>query len=135
MIAKEIMHKRVISVSPKMPLTVVAELFAAHGISGAPVLSDDGGLVGMISKTDLVSQPRQPPASPRRRAPAELRVEQAMTPWCVTLEEDAPVLEVARQMAAKQIHRVVITHEGAISGIVTSLDVVRALLTLLEKAP
>lgn len=133
MLAKEIMHRRVISVTPQMPLREVAKLFAEHDISGAPVLSASGGLIGVISKTDLVAQPEKVPAGPDRRGSAELRVEQAMTPWGVSLEEDTPVLELTRQMLAKRIHRVIITREGQICGIVTSLDIVRALLKIIEK--
>ncbi len=56
-----------------------------------------------------------------------------MTPWCVSLEDDTPVPELARQMVSKKIHRVVITHDGEICGIVTSLDIVRALLAMAEE--
>ena len=135
MLAKEIMHKSVVSVNPQMTLREVADLFANHEISGAPVLSAEGGLIGVISKTDLVSQPERDPGGPnRRRGPSERRVEQAMTPWCVTLEDDTPVPELARQMVSKKIHRVIITHDGEICGIVTSLDLVRALLAMVETA-
>ena len=134
MLAKEIMHKQVVSVTPEMTLREVAGLFESHEISGAPVVSLEGGLVGVISKTDMVAQDERDPAEPnRRRGPAERRVEQAMTPWCVTMEEDTNVVELAHQMTAKRIHRVVITRDGEICGIVTSLDIVRALLTMLEK--
>ena len=134
MLAKEIMHKSVVSVNPQMTLREVTDLFANHEISGAPVVSAEGGLIGVISKTDLVSQTERNPDIPnRRRGPAERRVEQAMTPWCVSMEDDTPVPELARQMAAKKIHRIVITHDGKICGIVTSLDIVRALLKMLDQ--
>jgi CBS domain-containing protein len=134
MLAKEIMHKRVISVPPQMPLREVANLFAEHDISGAPVVSSSGSLIGVISKTDLICQPEKVAPGPDRRGSAELRVEQAMTPWGVSLEEDTTVLDLARQMLGKRIHRVIITRAGSISGIVTSLDLVRALLKMVEKS-
>ena len=49
-----------------------------------------------------------------------------MTPWSVSFEEDTDIKEVARQMLAKKIHRVVITHEGRMCGIITSMDLLRA---------
>ncbi len=61
MLAKEIMHKSVVSVSPQMTLREVSDLFANHEISGAPVISSEGGLIGLISKTDLISQPERDP--------------------------------------------------------------------------
>ena len=119
--AKDVMRKRVITTTPKMTLKETAALFKKHGISGAPVVCPQGRVVGVISMTDLVwleSEPR--------------RVEQAMTPWSVSFEEDTPVKEIARQMLAKRIHRVIITRDGELCGIVTSMDMLHALLKLLD---
>ena len=131
MLAKEIMHTHVFQVTPKMTLRQVARLFAKHGISGAPVVAPGGGLIGMISQSDIISQSEKFVSS--RRACVETRVEHAMTPWGVSFEENTPVIDLARQILAKRIHRVVITRDGEMCGIVTTLDVLRALLKILEK--
>jgi signal-transduction protein with cAMP-binding, CBS, and nucleotidyltransferase domain len=72
----------------------------------------------MLSRTDLIG----------RNLDGDLTVKQAMTPWVVTLEEGTPVDEVARQMLVKRIHRIVLTRDGVPTGIVTTLDMLRALL-------
>ena len=120
MLVKEIMRRRVLTLSPDAPLSQAAKMFDERGISGAPVVSPEGRLLGVLSRTDIGNLPLGDPR----------RVEQAMTPWVVSLEEDTPVPDVARQMLSKRIHRVIITRGGEIAGIVTSLDMLKALLAL-----
>jgi CBS domain-containing protein len=151
MLARDIMRENVVTVTPQMTLKEVAKLFSRRGISGAPVVGTEGKLIGVISQTDLIEQNPEPsPLQPstrrrrndadakasatRRRSPSERRVEHAMTPYGVSLEEDTPVRELARQMLAKRIHRVVITRAGEICGIVTSMDMLRALVGMMDAA-
>ena len=122
MLAKDIMRKRVVTVTPRMTLEETAKLLKKRGISGAPVVGAQGKVVGVISQTDLVWIENEPMR----------RVEQAMTPWGVSFEEDTPIQELARQMLAKRIHRVIITREGELCGIITSMDMLRALLALID---
>ena len=120
--AKDIMHKRVLTVHPETGLAEFARLLTEHGVSGAPVVGPAGDLIGVVSQTDLV-----------RREYAGATVASVMTPWTVSFEEDTDLKELARQMLAKKIHRVAITREGRLCGIITSMDMLRALLALLDK--
>lgn len=148
MLAKDIMHKNVVTVTPNMTLREVAKIFSDRRISGAPVVEPGGGLVGVVSQADLVQKERdssvRTPAiqtememeeTARSRGlhvedPDYTRVKQVMTPWVVSFEQDTPVPELARQMLAKRIHRVVITQEGKLCGIVTSMDMLKALVKM-----
>jgi CBS domain-containing protein len=118
MLVKEIMRKRVFTLEPGMSLRQARRLFSERGISGAPVVGPSGEPLGVISRTDLEGVDGGDPR----------RVEQVMTPYAVSMEEDTPVREIARQMLAKRIHRVIVTRGGKICGIVTSLDMLKALL-------
>ena len=148
--AKEIMHKRVVTARPDTTLTELLKIFDDHRVTGVPVVGPQGHLVGVVSQTDLVRRERM--ASPRMvpdyhqlpdgglrvsgfrmEIPKDVAVEAVMTPWVISFEEDTPVEELAQQMLAKQIHRVVITRDGLLCGIVTSLDLVRALMVLLSR--
>jgi CBS domain-containing protein len=119
--ARDIMRKRVLSVKPQTTLKELARLLAEHHVSGVPVLGTEGDLIGVVSQTDLV-----------RREHEGSTVATVMTPWTVSFEEDTEVKELARQMLSKKIHRVIVTRDGRLSGIITSMDMVRALLVLLE---
>lgn len=117
MLAKDIMRRKVKTLTPETTIREAAKLFSDRHITGAPVVSREGHLVGVVSQTDLV-----------RREGARARVEQIMTPWTVSFEEETPVLELARQLLRKRIHRVVITRDGKLSGIVTTMDILKALV-------
>jgi CBS domain-containing protein len=49
----DIMTKHPLCVNQNTDLTSSAKLMTRHGISGLPVIEDDGKLVGIITKTDL----------------------------------------------------------------------------------
>ena len=115
MLARDIMHKRVLTVRPETTLSELIKQLSERGISGAPVVGPRGDLIGVVSQTDVVGN-QHPHAT----------VASVMTPWTVSFEEDTDIKEVARQMLAKKIHRVVITHEGRMCGIITSMDLLRA---------
>jgi CBS-domain-containing membrane protein len=54
MTVEEIMTRHVITVSPTTPIHNAARLMVEHGVSGLPVVDDDGRLVGIISEGDLI---------------------------------------------------------------------------------
>ena len=52
--ARNIMQSQVVSVSPDDPLPSVQRLFFEEEIHGAPVVDDQGRVVGLISTIDLL---------------------------------------------------------------------------------
>lgn len=50
---KEIMTRKVISFSPVATVEEAAEILLKHRISGAPVVEEDGTILGVITKSDL----------------------------------------------------------------------------------
>ena len=149
MLAKEIMRRKVITVDPQMTVREVAQLFVERKISGAPVVDGRGALLGVVSQTDLVrdeNQRAQKSAVPsfyqendtpglRSRGfhveePDMTKVEAVMTPAVLCADERAPVQQIARLMLRRHVHRLVITRAGKLAGIVTSMDMLKALLAL-----
>jgi CBS domain-containing protein len=59
------------------------------------------------------------------RRMAALRVRDAMTPEVVAVEADAPLREAAARMAERRIHRVVVTEQGRLAGVLSASDLVR----------
>lgn len=148
MLAKDIMRKNVISASPKMTVREVARLFVDRRITGAPVIDSRGKLLGVVSQTDLVRHDREAPETssvPRYHRdddaaawlsggfhieePEFSLVENVMTPAALSADESTPVEALARRMLEKHIHRILITRGGKLCGIVTSMDMLRALLS------
>ena len=54
--AKDIMTKKVITVKPDTSIKELSALFVKHGLSGAPVIDEGGGLYGVVTENDLISQ-------------------------------------------------------------------------------
>ena len=52
--AKDIMQSQVVTVSPDAPLHSTQRLFYEEGIHGAPVVDEQGRVVGMITSTDIL---------------------------------------------------------------------------------
>jgi CBS domain-containing protein len=145
--AKDIMRKNVLTVDPELTVQEVMQLFLDRHITGAPVVDEEDKLVGVISQTDLLRYQRSmaPVAAHtpsyyqesdgevfvshmRIEAPASTRVQDLMTPAAFMTEEDTPVGEIARFMLRRHVHRIIVTRKGKLAGIVTSMDLLRALL-------
>ena len=86
------------------------------GVTSAPVVDDNGVLVGVVSITALAGM----------RHGDGLEVEDAMRTDVVTASPRASVAEIAKLMASHGLERVpVVTASGRLVGVVTAMDVVR----------
>ena len=56
MIAKDIMTKDIITVSPKMTVRKLALTLIKNQISGAPVAEKSGKIVGIVSEADIIAK-------------------------------------------------------------------------------
>jgi predicted transcriptional regulator len=124
--ASDIMIKDVISVSESAPLKEVARMFVERKITGAPVVNDDGELVGVISETDIIRKTNNIGAwSPSTAG-------QIMTRPAVAVAPDDTLQRVCEMMYNRRIHRVVVAEGKQIKGILTSMDILRAIATHLK---
>ncbi len=63
----------------------------------------------------------------RRCAPADVRIDEAMTPVVWSVHPDDLALDAVKLMVARGIHRVVaIRRPDQVEGIITSMDILRA---------
>jgi len=91
-----------------------------NGLSWAPVLGDAGELLGVISIADLVRFHRD------MRDASGIAAWQLCTFRPITVSPDTAICEVARLMVDHHVHHVVVTDNGAVRGVVSSLDFVKA---------
>ena len=119
----DIMTREVFTVRPTATAEEASWALAVRGISGAPVRDGMGRLLGVISRSDL-SDPERHPLGLENQL-----VKDIMTPAMLTLLESEPALDAVRLMVREEVHRVLVVNEaGNLTGIVTTTDVLRALL-------
>ncbi len=112
--AREIMTTGVIAVSPDDTVQQLARVLTDGGISGAPVLNEEGALVGIVSEADVISKRGS-------------HVRDVMQTSVVTVSEETPVEQVCLTMSSRNINRVPVVGKGTVTGIITRADVVRAI--------
>lgn len=137
----DIMRRQVITVSVATPLSEVASRMAAAGVSGVPVLAENGQLAGIISERDFLRhmggsadsfmaivasclQGQGCSATTIRRA----RAGDVMSRPAVSIRENACLGEAAASLVRYDINRLpVLTGSGdRLAGILTRSDLVRA---------
>lgn len=112
--AKDIMTRDIISVSPTMKVKDLAMTLIKNQISGAPVASKDGKIVGIVSEADIVAKKGKD-------------VRAIMSKKVISVTEDATVEEIAQLMATHAIKRLPVMNEGKVVGIVSRADIVSAI--------
>ncbi|QQS45812.1 MAG: CBS domain-containing protein [Acidobacteriota bacterium] len=119
--ASDVMIKDVITVSESMPIKEAARLFSERRITGAPVVNTEGNLVGVLSETDIIRKTNSIGAwSPSTAG-------QIMTKPAITVAPDETVQRVCELMSNRHIHRVVVADGDKIQGILTTMDILKAI--------
>lgn len=158
--ARDIMRRPVFRLTRGTILRDAARQLTDRNISGAPVIGDDGGLLGVVSLFDMVAQMAglEAPEEGRggfysyqypgedaedwesdvRRAEEnpfdETTIDEIMTPKIVSVAPGLPVEKVARRMVAERIHRVLVMEDGELLGVISTMDLLRAMSAAPRKA-
>jgi CBS domain-containing protein len=114
MIAKQIMTKEIITVTPSMTVKSLANTLIKNQISGAPVTGKDGKIIGIVSEADIVANKGKD-------------VKTLMSKKIISVVEDTPVEEIAQLMTTHKIKRVPVMRGGKVVGIVSRADIVGAI--------
>lgn len=142
--ASDVMASNVITVSPETTVRAVAALLFEKRISGVPVVGGDGTLVGIVSEGDLLRRFEIDTDKPTRswwpawlassRAMAATfikthsrSVRDVMTRQVIVAAPDTPLREIAVMLERNHIKRIPIIDDGALIGLVSRADLVRAL--------
>jgi len=147
--AREVMSRRVISVTPETTIEEAIRLMLDHRISGLPVVDAAGALVGVVTEGDLLR--RIETGTDKRHSgwvglllgPGRLAAEytrshahkvgEVMTSEVVGVSPDTPLTEVVELMEDRRIKRVPVVDRGKLVGIVSRANLVAALAGMLSK--
>jgi CBS domain-containing protein len=137
--ARDIMTKRVAGIHPKSPVDLAVDLMTCLDVSSLPVIDVSGVVVGMLTARDIerrVGAYQDPSAEelillekPKIDGP---RVEDIMTPWLCTVQENVEVAEVATLMRERGIKRLPVLKGEKLVGMINRRDLAAALGTDFE---
>jgi CBS domain-containing protein len=142
--AADVMSERVFKVRPETSVAEVAQLLVEREISALPVVDEGDRIIGIITERDLMRRveigtlPKRPAgeapgfAERTSRAAAYVKAHgttagEIMTPKVLTVTRETPLAEIADLMEKWRIKRVPVVEAGRLVGIVSRLDLVRAL--------
>ncbi len=119
---KDIMTKRVYTVEADASAEEAAWGLTRRHIGGAPARDAAGNLVGVLSSSDLINP------EPAQWIRGEPTVGDLMNPDVISLYAEDPAMAAVSEMAKRDIHRIVVLdQENELAGIVTPMDILRAL--------
>ena len=119
---KDIMTREVYSVEADASAEEAAWGFTRRHVGGAPARDANGNVVGVLSSHDLVNP------EPKQWIRGEATVGDLMTPDVISLYAEDPAMAAVNEMATRNIRRIIVLdQESKLAGIVTPMDVVRAL--------
>jgi CBS domain-containing protein len=153
LLARDLMESRVIAIDPASSLLDAYRLFVEEEISGAPVVDEDGRVLGVLSAHDLLRAAAEErdtalvqtsyfrdlaefsgpdwattPEDFQDRL-SQRTVAETMTPDAILVAPGATVAEVARTLRQRRVHRVLVVDGERLVGLISSFD----LVALLEK--
>jgi CBS domain-containing protein len=133
--AQDVMSSPVVTARPDQPVKEIAALLAERGFTSAPVIDDDGHLVGMVTEADVLRDRIPPDARsriwndiPEQPRPAAF-VAEVMTTPAVAVTPGADVSEIARMMLGDHVRAVPVVDGRGVVGIVTRRDLLRCIAT------
>lgn len=148
--ASDVMNPRVLTVQEDMTVRELANYLVDQEISGAPVVDGSGKLVGVVSVTDIARALAKEPGLDGEGSDffaseweegvsreefedlaldqTEVTVAEIMTPSVYTVGEETPVSEIAETMIESHVHRLLVTREDRVVGIISTSDLLGLLV-------
>ena len=142
MMVKDVMTTKIKTVNPDSAIRDVATLLGFYHISGLPVVTDDGTIVGVVSEKDVLRAmyPKIDEAIQMSQSiqfdtlekefhdVLDARVSQFMTSHVFTVGPDDPILRAVAVMIAHKIRRIPVAVGKRLVGILSIGDVHKAVL-------
>lgn len=125
---KDFMTTKLITFKPDESMHTVIETLVAKGISGAPVIDDDGKLIGVVSEGDCLKQVVRGKYLNTPELIGSVVNYMTPEPTCVGPEEN--IMEVAKKFLELRIRRFPVLENGKLIGQISQRDVMDAIQNL-----
>ena len=120
--AFEVMHRRVLATTPRASVRDIATQLVVNGISGMPVAERGGTVLGVITEADILESLME------GKKLEKLTAADIMSEEPITVDMETSVDEVIKILNEEGIVRVPVTEKGELVGIISRIDVIRAVL-------
>ena len=123
----ELMQTNVRSIAPDASIAdLVQELADAH-VSGLPVVSPSGQILGVVSATDVLQASAETDdARARTNLFDRTTVADIMTRSPHVIEPDADARDAAKQMLYGEVRRLFVEDKGKLVGVISQTDIAQA---------
>ncbi|HVP29714.1 MAG TPA: CBS domain-containing protein [Myxococcota bacterium] len=152
-LARDVMETQVVTIDANASLLDAYRLFVEEDISGAPVVDEDGRVMGVLSVRDLLRATEEERDTALVQTTyfrdlaefsgpdwgtttedfqdrmSERTVADVMTPGAIVVSPDATIPEVASTLRRRHVHRVLVAEDERLLGLISTFD----LVALLEK--
>jgi CBS domain-containing protein len=119
--AKDVMSKRVMTLKPDSRVVDVIRFLAEHKVTGAPVVSDDMHLLGMVTEKDILMMLLYDKDVKTKT------VSDLMTKEVISFAEEDDLMEIFKILVENNFRRVPILSNGTLTGIVSRRDIIHFL--------
>lgn len=125
----ELMRTDVKTIGPDATIAEAVELLAEGHVSGLPVVDKHDRIVGVLSSSDILEAEAEATGAERDRLFDNTTVAELMTATPHLTTPDLDIREAAQQMLYLDVHRLFVEQNGALVGVISQSDLVRALAT------
>lgn len=147
-LAREIMTPNIKAVPQSWTMDHLARFLTDNEINGSPVTDDSGEIVGIATLKDitefrwsanrshtdkkLTTEEQQEARRLRmlmfeKMGEVPVEVRDIMTPIVLSVDESTPVRDIANIMMREHLHRIFVTQNSKIIGIVTTYDMLKVI--------
>lgn len=149
----DMMSRDLLTVYEGWSIRRLVGFFAKHEVTGAPVVASDESLVGVVTQTDVIRFESRSPSDAeikkvvqfyygpntqglnaadlqhlKDKAIETCTVNSIMTPEVVAKDGQINAAEACRYMVSEDVHRLFVTEQGRLVGVVTAMDFLRRMV-------
>lgn len=129
LLVRDLMTRKLVTLGPEASVAEALQLCRERRIRHVPIVENEE-LVGIVSDRDLREASPAPDDPNREEAIQDLRVGDIMNQEVVTVHPQDPTGYAAKEMYERKLDALPVMDEQDLIGIVTSTDVMRALVML-----
>ena len=126
----DLMQTDVRTIAPESSVAELVRAMADSRVSGLPVVTPAGHVVGVVSAADVLQASAEPQDARARATLFEhTMVRDLMTPDPYVIQPDADVREAAQHMLYADVRRLFVEDQGRLVGVISQTDIAHAVGT------